>query len=91
MGVFCLALDYAALVVLAKDHGIIITGIINIVIGVIALAEYLGHNLNYNKAQQGVPPLRATSGARVNADVRTENERCGTRQSKGATATHFRW
>ena len=72
MGVFCLALDYAALVVLAKDHGIIITGIINIVIGVIALAEYLGHKLNYNKAQQGVPPLRATSGARVNADVRVK-------------------
>ena len=55
MGVFCLTLDYAALVVLAKDHGIIITGIINIVIGVIALAEYLGHKLNNNKAQQGGP------------------------------------
>ena len=26
-----------------------------------------------------------------NADVRTENERCGTRQSKGATATRLRW
>ena len=53
MGVFFLALDYAALVVLAKDHGIIITGIINIVIGVIALAEYLGHKLNKYEAQQG--------------------------------------
>lgn len=55
MGVFFLALDYAALVVLAKDHGIIITGIINIVIGVIALAEYLGHKLNKYEAQQGGP------------------------------------
>ena len=25
------------------------------------------------KAEQGVPPLRATSGARVNADVRLGN------------------
>ena len=55
IGVFCLTLDYAALVVLAKDHGIIITGIIYIVIGVIALAEYLVHKLNKNEAQQGGP------------------------------------
>lgn len=60
MGVFFLSLDYAALVVLAKDHGIIITGIINIVIGVIALAEYLGHKLNKYKAQQGGGSVPAT-------------------------------
>ena len=43
-------------------------------------------NSHENRPEQGVPPLRATSGAKVNADVRTENERCGTKRSKGATA-----
>jgi len=55
MGLFFLALDYAALFLLAKNHGIIITGIIAIVIGVINLAEYLGHKPNENEAQQGGP------------------------------------
>ena len=59
-GVLFLALDYPALAALAKDHGNIITGIMNIVVGVIGLAGYLGYKLNNNKAQQGVPPLRRT-------------------------------
>ena len=45
---------------------------------------------NENGTQQGVPPLRATSGAKVNADVRNENERCGTEPHKGTTATRIR-
>ena len=61
LGVLFLALDYPALSALAKDHGIIITGIINIVIGVISLAGYLGYKLNNNKAQQGVPGYRRQS------------------------------
>ena len=37
-------------------------------------------------ANKAFHPYGAQGAPRVNADVRTENERCGTRQSKGATA-----
>ena len=40
--------------------------------------------------EQGVAPYGAQGAPPVNADVRKENERGGTRQSKGATATHIR-
>ena len=36
--------------------------------------------------EQGVAPYGAQGAPPVNADVRTENERCGTKRSKGATA-----
>ena len=54
-------------------------------------ADWVEHIQNHRanniyNPEQGVAPLRATSGARVNADVRTENERCGTMLNKGATA-----
>ena len=51
-----------------------------------------GMNIRKNESvEQGVAPYVTQGVPRVNPDVRTENECCGNRQSKGATATHIRW
>ena len=42
--------------------------------------------LKNESVEQGVAPYGAQGAPPVNADVRTENERCGTMLSKGATA-----
>jgi len=46
--------------------------------------SHFHHNEEFEQRVAGYAPQVARP---QNADVRTENERCGTRQSKGATAT----
>ena len=52
-----------------------------------ALAFPFGQKNEKIGSNKAVHHYGAQGAPRVNADVRTENERCGTRQSKGATAT----